>query len=40
MTMLDIALGVGFECLRTFYRSFKSCYDMTPSQYIKAHTRE
>ena len=40
MTMLDISLGVGFECLRTFYRAFKSCYDMTPSQYIKAHTRE
>ena len=40
MTMLDISLGVGFECLRTFYRAFKACYDMTPSQYIKAHTRE
>lgn len=37
-TMLDIALGVGFECLRTFYRAFKNCYDMTPSQYVKAHS--
>ncbi len=38
MTMLDIALGVGFECLRTFYRAFKNCYQMTPTQYIKQHT--
>ena len=38
MTMLDIALGVGFECLRTFYRAFKNCYQMTPTQYVKAHT--
>ena len=36
--MLDIALGVGFECLRTFYRAFKNCYQMTPTQYVKAHT--
>ena len=38
MTMLDIAMNVGFECLRTFYRAFKSCYEMTPTQYVKAHT--
>ena len=38
MTMLDIALAVGFECLRTFYRAFKNCYQMTPTQYIKHHT--
>ena len=40
MTMLDIAMNVGFECLRTFYRAFKNCYDMTPTQYIKENTRE
>ena len=40
MTMLDIALNVGFECLRTFYRSFKNCYEMTPTQYIRAHTEK
>lgn len=40
MTMLDIALAVGFECLRTFYRAFKNCYQMTPSQYIKQHTQK
>ncbi len=39
MTMLDIALAVGFECLRTFYRAFKNCYQMTPTQYIKHHTQ-
>lgn len=39
MTMLDIALAVGFECLRTFYRAFKNCYQMTPTQYIKKHTQ-
>lgn len=38
MTMLDIAMNVGFECLRTFYRAFKNCYEMTPTQYVKAHT--
>lgn len=40
MTMLDIAMNVGFECLRTFYRAFKNCYDMTPTQYVKAHTNK
>lgn len=39
MTMLDIALAVGFECLRTFYRAFKNSYQMTPTQYIKQHTQ-
>lgn len=39
MTMLDIALAVGFECLRTFYRAFKNCYQMTPTQYIKNNTQ-
>ena len=38
MTMLDVAMGVGFECLRTFYRAFKSYYHMTPTQYVKNHT--
>lgn len=38
MTMLDIAMNVGFECLRTFYRAFRSCYGMTPTQYIRANT--
>lgn len=38
LTMLDIALNVGFECLRTFYRAFHACYQCTPSQYVKAHT--
>ena len=40
MTMLDIAMNVGFECLRTFYRAFKTHYDMTPTQYIRAQTQK
>lgn len=38
LTMLDIALNVGFECLRTFYRAFRACYQCTPSQYVRTHT--
>ena len=38
MTMLDIAMKVGFECLRTFYRAFKACYGVTPSQYVRIQT--
>ncbi len=38
-TMLDIALGVGFSCLRTFYRAFHAAYAMTPTQYIRAYTK-
>lgn len=37
MTMLDIAMNAGFECLRTFYRAFHTCYKCTPSQYVKQH---
>lgn len=40
MTMLDIALNVGFECLRTFYRAFKNCYEMTPTQYIRTNMQK
>lgn len=32
----DVALAVGFESLRTFYRTFKKQYDMTPNRYAKA----
>ena len=39
LTMLEIATDVGFECLRTFYRAFHTCYQCTPSQYVKNHTR-
>lgn len=34
--LADIALGAGFECLRTFYRAFKQVYGMTPTQYQRA----
>ena len=37
-TLLEISLGAGFECPRTFYRAFKQYYGMTPSQYARAHS--
>lgn len=36
MAVSDIALAVGFESLRTFYRSFKEQYGLTPNRYAKA----
>lgn len=36
-TILDISLGVGFSCSRTFYRVFKRFYGMTPTEYVEAH---
>lgn len=38
VSMVEIAMGVGFESARTFYRAFKRCYGMTPSQYASRHT--
>ena len=35
--MVDIAMSVGFESTRTFYRAFKRCYGMTPSEYASRH---
>ena len=32
----EIALNCGFDCIRTFYRSFKSCYGMSPRSFIRA----
>lgn len=29
----DAAMSSGFESMRTFYRSFKHCFGITPSQY-------
>lgn len=36
MPVSDIAMQVGFESLRTFYRAFKKQYDMTPNTYARA----
>ena len=36
MPVSDIAMAVGFESLRTFYRAFKNQYEMTPNQYARA----
>lgn len=35
--MLEIAMSSGFDSVRTFYRSFKLCFGMTPTQYRKSH---
>lgn len=39
--LIDIAMDSGFESMRTFYRSFKRCFGVSPSQYrsgyIEAH---
>ena len=33
-SIIDVAMNSGFESMRTFYRSFKRNFAMTPSQYI------
>ncbi len=38
LSMVEIAMSVGFESVRTFYRAFKRCYGMTPSQFAERHT--
>ena len=35
MRVADAALAVGFESLRTFYRTFKKQYKMTPNAYAR-----
>jgi AraC-like DNA-binding protein len=34
--LLDVAMSSGFDSMRTFYRSFKVCFGMTPSQYRRS----
>ena len=31
--LIDVAMNSGFESMRTFYRSFKHCFGVTPSHY-------
>ncbi len=31
--LIEVAMNSGFESVRTFYRTFKRCFDVTPSQY-------
>ena len=38
-TVLDVALNVGFNCARTFYRAFKQCYGITPTEYVEMNTK-
>lgn len=35
MPVAEVAMAVGFESLRTFYRAFKGQYNMTPNQYAR-----
>lgn len=37
LTILDIAINVGFNCDRSFSRAFKKICNMTPSEYRKLH---
>lgn len=32
-SLIDVAMNSGFESMRTFYRSFKLCFGVTPSHY-------
>ncbi|HEX3037522.1 MAG TPA: AraC family transcriptional regulator [Oscillospiraceae bacterium] len=32
-SLIDIAMNSGFESIRTFYRCFKHCFGVTPSNY-------
>lgn len=32
-SLINIAMNSGFESVRTFYRTFKRCFGVTPSQY-------
>lgn len=35
LSVLDAAMAAGFESMRTFYRSFRRCFGVTPSQYLE-----
>lgn len=36
----EAAFTAGFDCMRTFYRSFKERFGATPQEYVKAKKRE
>lgn len=36
--MIDVAMSSGFECIRTFYRRFKQCFGVTPTQYCVSYS--
>ncbi|HEX2985502.1 MAG TPA: AraC family transcriptional regulator [Caproiciproducens sp.] len=38
--MIDAAMSSGFETMRTFYRRFKDCYGMTPTQYCSNYAQK
>jgi len=35
--MIDAAMSSGFESMRTFYRCFKRCFGVTPTQYCSEY---
>ncbi len=36
--MIDAAMSSGFESVRTFYRRFKQCFGVTPTQYCGSYS--
>ena len=37
LPIVDIAVNVGFNCSRSFTRTFKKIYEMAPSEYRETH---
>jgi len=40
MPLIDAALNSGFDSMRTFYRSFKAQFGITPSEYCKNYAKK
>lgn len=40
ISVLDAALASGFESMRTFYRAFRQCFGVTPSQYVELSAKK
>ena len=39
-SITDVAMEAGFESLRTYYRSFKNCFGVTPTNFINLSRNE
>lgn len=40
MPLIDAAMNSGFDSMRTFYRSFKAQFGITPSEYCKNYAKK